>query len=93
LEVETTANAPAFLVTSDVFYPGWRATIDGAPAELFQTDYAFRGLPVPAGTHAVRFEFSPRSFYQGVFISAASLLLLGACVFWLKRKETRGVQV
>jgi len=90
MEVETRANAPAFLVTSDVLYPGWQATIDGAPARLYRTDYALRGLPVPAGTHTVRFEFRPRSFYKGAFISAASLLLLAASVFWLKRKETRG---
>lgn len=89
MEIETVSNAPAFLVTSDVFYPGWEATIDGAPAELFQTNYAFRGLRVPAGTHTVRFAFKPRSFDRGMLVSAASLLLLGACVLWLKRKETR----
>ncbi|HLL70322.1 MAG TPA: YfhO family protein [Pyrinomonadaceae bacterium] len=93
MEIQTTSNAPAFLVTSDVYYPGWQATIDDAPAPHFQTNYVFRGLPVPAGTHTVRFEFRPRSFYKGAFLSAASLLALGACVFWLKRKERRGVRV
>lgn len=89
MEIETVSNAPAFLVTSDVFYPGWEATIDGAPAELFQADYAFRGTSIPAGTHTIRFAFKPRSFDKGMLISAASLVLLGAGVFWLKRKETR----
>jgi hypothetical protein len=89
MEIETISNAPAFLVTSDVFYPGWEATIDGAPAQLLQTNYAFRGLTVPAGTHKISFAFKPRSFHLGMLMSAASLLLLGACVFWLKRKETR----
>jgi hypothetical protein len=92
MEVETRANAPAFLVTSDVFYPGWQATVDGAPARLYRADYALRGLPVPAGTHTIRFEFRPRSFYRGAFISAASLLLLAAAVFWLNRKATRRTQ-
>ncbi|HLL14692.1 MAG TPA: YfhO family protein [Pyrinomonadaceae bacterium] len=86
MEVETRANAPAFLVTSDVFYPGWEATVDGAPARLVRTNYVLRGLAVPAGTHAVRFEFRPRSFYKGAFVSAASLLLLAASVFWMNRK-------
>ena len=92
MEVETRANAPAFLVTSDVFYPGWRAWIDGAPAHLVRADYALRGLAVPAGTHAVRFEFRPRSFYEGAFVSAASLLLLAASVFWMNRRATRRAQ-
>jgi hypothetical protein len=93
MEIQTTSNADAFLVTSDAFYPGWQATIDGSPAPLFQTDYVFRGLHVPAGTHTVRFEFRPRTFYKGALISAASVLALCACVFWLKRKETRGSQL
>jgi hypothetical protein len=93
MEVETRANAPAFLVTSDVFYPGWQATIDGVPARVVRADYALRGLAVPAGTHAVRFEFRPRSFYEGAFVSAASLLLLAASVFWMNRRATRRARV
>jgi uncharacterized membrane protein YfhO len=89
MEVETRANAPSFLVTSDVFYPGWEATVDGVPAQLFQADYALRGLPVPAGTHLVRFEFRPRSFVRGLYVSAASLLLLAASLWWMNRKAAR----
>jgi uncharacterized membrane protein YfhO len=83
MEVETVSQAPAFLVTSDVYYPGWQATIDGEYAQLFQTNYALRGLPVPAGTHTIRFDFKPLSLHQGASISVASLLLLCAAVFWL----------
>jgi len=89
MEVETTASAPAFLVTSDVFYPGWEATVDGAPARLVRANYALRGLAVPAGTHTVRFEFRPRSFYRGAYVSAAALLLLAATVLRMNRKATR----
>ncbi|MDX6268785.1 MAG: hypothetical protein QOD28_8, partial [Acidobacteriota bacterium] len=92
MEVETRANAPSFLVTSDVFYPGWQATIDGTPALLLRTDYALRGLAVPAGRHTIRFEFRPPSFYQGASISAASLILLAATIFQLNRKATRRAQ-
>ena len=83
MEVETTASGPAFLVTSDVYYPGWRATIDGVPARIYQTDYSLRGVAVSAGTHVVRFEFRPRSFYYGAAVSALSFLLLVGCALWL----------
>lgn len=92
LEVETVSQAPAFLVTSDAYYPGWQATIDGEHAQLFQTNYALRGLPVPAGTHTIRFEFKPLSLHQGASISVASLLLLWAAVFRLKRQDDRSAK-
>jgi hypothetical protein len=89
MEVETESSTPAFLVTSDVFYPGWQATIDGVHTELFQTDYTLRGVRVPAGTHTVRFEFRPLSLHQGASISVASLLVLCAAVFWLKKPDAQ----
>jgi hypothetical protein len=79
MAVRVTSGAPTFVVTSDVFYPGWRATVDDAPAHLYQTDYVLRGVSVPAGTHVVRFEFRPTGFYSGAWVSALSLLLLIGC--------------
>lgn len=76
MEVRVTANVPSFLITSDVYYPGWQVTIDGAPAQLYRADYALRGVSVAAGTHLVRFEFRPSSFYYGAGLSVLSLLLL-----------------
>lgn len=76
IEVQTSSTNLGFLVTSDVYYPGWEVTVDGAIAELYRTNYAFRGVQVPAGAHNVRFEFRPRTFYLGLTISALSLLAL-----------------
>ena len=80
MEVETSLNAAAFLLTSDTNYPGWNATIDGQPAKIYQADYLLRGVAVPAGSHLVRFEFQPRSFYVGASVSVLCLLvLIGLC--------------
>jgi hypothetical protein len=87
MEVETDTRAPAFLITSDTYYPGWRARIDGAPAHIYQTNFALRGVALPAGVHVVRFEFRPRSFYYGVGLSGLSLLLLCGCTWWLRRRS------
>ncbi len=85
MEVRTTSTTPAFLVTSDLFYPGWHATLDGAPLTIYQTDYALRGVLVPGGTHVVHFEFSPKSFHYGVGVSVLMLLVLIACTILLPR--------
>ena len=85
MELETESNVPAFLVTSDVYYPGWQVAVDGHPANIYQTDYLLRGVSVPAGTHSVRFEFRPRRFYLGAVITSAALLSLTICFIWSLR--------
>jgi hypothetical protein len=87
MEVVTQSAAPSLLVTSDLHYPGWEATVDGRAAQIFQTDYVLRGVAVPAGRHRVRFEFKPRSLAYGAGLSAASLLLVAGCAFVLARGD------
>jgi hypothetical protein len=89
MEVRTSSATPSVLVTSDVFYPGWRATLDGASLPIYQTDYALRSVVVPSGTHVVRFEFGPRSFYYGLGLTILTLLVLAACTIFLPRITAR----
>lgn len=84
MEVETSSAAPAFLVTSDAYYPGWEATLDGSERlRLLRADYALRGVAVPAGRHVVRFDFRPKSFYFGAILSALALAALAALLLAL----------
>ena len=76
MEVQITSSLPSYLVTSDVYYPGWQATLDGAPVQLLRADYILRAVQIPAGSHSVRFEFRLKSFYRGAAITALSFLAL-----------------
>ena len=81
MEVRTSSATAAFLVTSDAFYPGWRASLDGQEATLYRADYAIRGVMLPPGEHTVSFDYNPRRFYLGAGISVLSLLALGVLAF------------
>jgi hypothetical protein len=76
MEVQTNSLSPSFLVLSDVYYPGWKAFVDGVETHLFQTNYVLRGVLLPAGSHVVHLEFKPKSFYYGAGVSAGASVLL-----------------
>jgi len=76
ITVETVADKPGVLVLTELFHPGWTATVDGAPAELLAADIAFRGVVVPAGTHRVEFRFICPGQRSGMMITLGTLLAL-----------------
>ncbi len=75
VEIQTKSISPAFLVLSDVNYPGWEATLDGSPTHVFQTDYVLRGVLLPAGEHTVLFRFRPRSLHLGALMTCGAMFL------------------
>jgi len=82
--IRTTANRPALLVLADVYAHGWKAWVDDKPTPIAIANIAFRGVPVTAGTHTVRFEFDPDDLRTGRTISMVLfLLLIGYGVWYL----------
>ena len=75
VDVETDGNG--FLVLSDLYYPGWRARIDGRDATTYQANYVMRAVPVGAGRHRVEFDYRPDSFRLGAAITMLTLMVLG----------------
>ncbi len=67
LRVDTPADA--YLVLSEVWYPGWRAEVDGVSVPVLRANYAFRAVRLEPGEHQVEFTFAPRSWKMGLIIS------------------------
>jgi hypothetical protein len=86
LILETDLNAPGYAVVLDSYDPGWKATVDGAPATVLPANLVFRAVAVPAGRHRVEMVYRPRAFMIGLAISGASLLFGLA---WLVRAGVR----
>ncbi len=93
LKYETESGKGGVVVFSEIYYPGWTATIDGNPAELGRVDYVLRALKVPAGKHQIVLTFKPKSinttetiaYIAGVVLLLA--LLMVCYVEWKKRKK------
>jgi hypothetical protein len=87
LEVES--DQPGYLVISDAFYPGWRATVNETEVELQRANHAFRALFIPDGRSTVRLTYVPVLFLWG----AASTMLTWLAVFavvWRGRHDFIG---
>ena len=65
--------APALLILADTFYPGWQATVDGAPVPVLRANLMFRAIALPAGQHDVVLTYRPASWQQGSLISLLTL--------------------
>ena len=64
------------LVFSEIFYPGWTATVDGQPAELGRVDYVLRAMHIEPGHHEVVLSFFPRTVSITETIAYMGLALL-----------------
>ena len=77
LDLRVAATTTGWLVIADVWYPGWKASVDGQATPLWRANYLFRALLVPAGEHLVSIVYRPFWFYLGALVSAMSWLGLG----------------
>ena len=93
LKYETSSGKGGIVVFSEIYYPGWTATIDGNVAKLGRADYVLRALKVPAGKHQIVLTFKPKSIHTTETIAYVAgiillLALLAVCyVEYKKRKK------
>ena len=68
------------VVFSEVYYPGWTATVDGNPVEIGRVNYVLRAINVKPGNHKVVLTFKPQSIQTTETIAYIALALLLLCV-------------
>jgi hypothetical protein len=67
---------PGYLVLAYTYYPGWRATVDGQPAEILRANYVLMALPLEPGRHRVILRYQPFSWKLGALVSGMAVLLV-----------------
>ena len=83
VRLEADLEGPGLVVAVDAWDPGWRAWVDGRPAEVLRANGAFRAVAAPAGRHVVEMRYRPRPVALGLALSGLGLvtLLAGALAF------------
>lgn len=93
LEIQADLPAPAILLITDAFAPGWTVRpIELNPDQLhyqvLQADYVLRAIPLAAGHHHFVLEYKPRSVLIGIFVSLVSLICF-IILLWLWSGKSR----
>ncbi len=93
LSYDVNSDKGGVLVFSEIYYPGWTATVDGQPVELGRVNYVLRAMNVKAGKHAVTLSFKPASLNRTetiAYVSYTILLLavaIGVVMMYRKKKQ------
>ncbi|MCM1372474.1 MAG: YfhO family protein [Bacteroides sp.] len=77
LAYDVTSRNGGVIVFSDIYYPGWTATVSDKEVPVARANYILRAIHVPAGQHRVVFEFDPRTVHVTETIAYCALSLLG----------------
>lgn len=85
---KVTSDKAGILCFSEIWYPAWKAQIDGTPTEILRANYSLRAVEVPTGEHTITMKYDSDTFKAGMWVSIASLLAsIGAIAFYrLKEK-------
>lgn len=82
LDYEYSTSKPGTIVFSEIYYPyGWKATIDGQPADIYRVNYMLRAINVPAGEHKIHMEFAPDSVKKGDSIAMVCIIIMYVTIF------------
>ncbi len=86
LKYESQSSLNGLAVFSEIYYPGWEATIDGKESHILRANYILRALAIPAGQHIIEFSFEPKPYTVGNKVTTASswlvLIILLGSIFW-----------
>jgi hypothetical protein len=86
VEISVRAAAPAILVLSDLFAPGWTARIGERELPVLPANRVMRAVPLPAGRHLVEMTYRPPGLLAGGAISIASLVGLALLALRSRRR-------
>lgn len=73
VELDAPAPAKSALMVSENYYPGWTATVDGKPGEVYRANLSLMGVPLPAGATKVELTFASASYQKGKRITLVGI--------------------
>jgi hypothetical protein len=74
--IRVSNSEPGYLVLTDLFHPGWSATVDGEKTKVLPANLSFRAVPLPAGAHEVVFRYECPGQRIGMILGGSMAVML-----------------
>jgi uncharacterized membrane protein YfhO len=88
IKINVMTSEEAYLVLSEVFYPGWKVYVNGKEEEVLRANYAFRAVHLKPGQKEVCFVFDPLSWKAGLILSSSTVIgLIALGLLSLRRRR------
>ena len=92
LTYDISSTKGGIVVFSEIYYPGWTATVDGEPVTVGRVDYVLRAINVKAGKHKVVLTFKPKSIRDTETVAYIAFALLFIAIIggvWFEERKKR----
>lgn len=87
MEMHVNTSGNAILWVSEVWYPAWKAKLNDKSVPVMRSNYSFRAIEIPKGSHSVKLYFSSGYFQFGLGITLVVAVFLVSYVIYCRRKE------
>jgi len=85
------ANNKGQLIVRDMYYPGWKAYVEGKEIEVKPFEKIFRSVTIDNSGSIVTFIFQPLFFYIGALVSGiAYVITMGLLIIIIRKKYYHG---
>lgn len=92
LEYDAQSKTGGVIAFSEIYYPGWTATVDGQPVEVGRVNYVLRAIKVGAGNHKIVLDFHPATLQTTetlAYIASALLVLAILIIIGIEIKKRK----
>lgn len=86
----TNSSGSGYLIVSQLYDPGWHATVDGQPVPVVRADEVLTAVRMPGrGRHVIVLRYRPVGFAPGLAVSLSSGVFAIALAVWRIRRARK----
>lgn len=88
VEFRARSEGASLVVLSNLYFPGWRAWVNGEETRIRRVNANMQGVHLPPGESEVVMNYQPISFRVGLWFRVAGMAAM-ACALFARRKRPR----